>query len=48
MQIMTAGKNSLISSDGRVFAVLGVFAIILGIFAFIYSILVVPVFKFGS
>lgn len=30
------------------FAVLGVFAIILGIFAFIYSLLVVPVFKFGS
>jgi len=30
------------------FAVLGAFAIILGIFAFIYSLLVVPVFKFGS
>jgi hypothetical protein len=30
------------------FAVLGMFAIILGIFAFIYSLLVVPVFKYGS
>lgn len=30
------------------FAVLGMFAIILGIFSFIYSLLVVPVFKFGS
>jgi hypothetical protein len=30
------------------FAVLGAFAIILGIFAFFYSLLVVPVFKFGS
>jgi hypothetical protein len=30
------------------FAVLGAFAIILGIFAFIYSILVVPVIKYGS
>jgi len=30
------------------FAVLGVFAVMLGIFAFIYSILVVPVIKYGS
>lgn len=30
------------------FAVLGVFAIILGIFAFIYMLLVVPVFKYGA
>jgi hypothetical protein len=32
----------------RGFAVLGVFAILLGIFSLIYSILVVPVFKYGS
>jgi len=30
------------------FAVLGAFAIILGIFAFFYSLLIVPVFKYGS
>lgn len=30
------------------FAVLGAFAIMLGVFSFIYSLLVVPVFKYGS
>jgi hypothetical protein len=32
----------------RGLAVLGAFAIILGIFAFIYTLLIVPVFKYGS